>query len=40
MNTIHPIIQHPPLHGAGSNHNPIVVSTRDCNDPNTICRRP
>jgi hypothetical protein len=39
VNTIHPIIQHPPLHGPGSSHNPIVVS-RDCNDPNTVCRRP
>jgi hypothetical protein len=38
VNTIHPIIQHPPLHGPGSSHNPIV-STRDCNDPNTVCRR-
>jgi len=40
VNTIHPIIHHGPLHGAGSSHNPIVVSTRDCNDPNTLCRRP
>jgi hypothetical protein len=40
VNTIHPIIYHPPLHGPGSSHNPIVVSTRDCNDPNTVCRRP
>jgi hypothetical protein len=34
-----PIIQHPPLHGAGSSHNPIVVPP-NCNDPNTLCRRP
>ena len=40
VNTIHPIVQHPPLHGAGSSHNPTVVSTRNCNDPNTLCRRP
>jgi hypothetical protein len=38
VNTIHPIIYHPPLHGPGSSHNPIV--SRDCNDPNTVCRRP
>jgi hypothetical protein len=38
VNTIHPIIQHPSLHGPGSSHNPIV--SRDCNDPNTVCRRP
>ena len=38
VNTIHPIIYHPPLHGPGSSHNPIVA--RDCNDPNTVCRRP
>ncbi len=40
VNTIHPIIRHPPLHGPGSSHNPIVVSTRDCNDPSKLCRRP
>ena len=34
-----PIVQHPPLHGPGSSHNPIVVN-KDCNDPNTLCRRP
>jgi hypothetical protein len=34
-----PIVWHPPLHGAGSSHNPIVVPP-DCNDPNTLCRRP
>jgi hypothetical protein len=34
-----PIVRHPPLHGPGSSHNPIVV-TKDCNDPNTLCRRP
>ena len=40
VNTIHPIIYHPSLHGPGSSHNPIVVSTHDCNDPNMVCRRP
>jgi Spy/CpxP family protein refolding chaperone len=40
VNTIHPIVRHPPLHGAGSSHNPIVVSTRNCNDASTLCRRP
>jgi hypothetical protein len=40
VNTIHPILHHGPLHGAGSSHNPIVVSTRHCDDPNTLCRRP
>jgi hypothetical protein len=40
VNTIHPIVHHGPLHGAGSSHNPIVVSTRNCDDPNTLCRRP
>jgi hypothetical protein len=34
-----PIIHHAPLHGAGTSHNPIVVP-KDCNDPNTVCRRP
>ena len=34
-----PIVRHPPLHGAGSSHNPIVVAP-NCNDPNTLCRRP
>jgi hypothetical protein len=34
-----PIVRHPPLHGAGTSHNPIVVP-KDCNDPNTVCRRP
>ncbi len=34
-----PIVRHGPLHGAGSSHNPIVVPP-DCNDPNTLCRRP
>ena len=34
-----PIIAHPPLHGPGSSHNPIVVPP-NCNDPNTLCRRP
>ena len=34
-----PIVRHGPLHGAGSSHNPIVVP-RDCNEPNTLCRRP
>jgi hypothetical protein len=29
VNTIHPIVRHPPLHGEGSSHNPIVVSTPD-----------
>jgi hypothetical protein len=33
-----PIVRHP-VHGAGSSHNPIVVPP-DCNDPNTLCRRP
>jgi hypothetical protein len=37
--THNPIVRHPPLHGAGSSHNPIVVP-RDCNVPNTLCRRP
>jgi hypothetical protein len=36
-NTIHPIIHHAPLHGEGSSHNPIV---RNCNGPDTLCRRP
>jgi hypothetical protein len=40
VNTIHPILHHPPLHGEGSSHNPIVASGRNCNDPNTVCRRP
>jgi hypothetical protein len=39
VNTIHSIVRHPPLHGAGSSHNPIVVAP-NCNDPNTLCRRP
>ena len=34
-----PIVRHPPLHGAGSSHNPIVKPP-NCNDPNTLCRRP
>jgi hypothetical protein len=34
-----PIVRHPPLHGPGSSHNPIVVPP-NCNDPNTLCRRP
>jgi hypothetical protein len=34
-----PIVHHGPLHGPGSSHNPIVVP-KDCNDPNTLCRRP
>ena len=34
-----PIIHHGPLHGAGTSHNPIVVP-KNCNDPNTVCRRP
>ncbi len=34
-----PIVRHPPLHGAGSSHNQIVVP-KNCNDPNTLCRRP
>jgi hypothetical protein len=34
-----PIVRHPPLHGAGSSHNPIVVP-KNCDDPNTVCRRP
>jgi hypothetical protein len=34
-----PIVRHGPLHGAGSSHNPIVVP-KNCNDPNTVCRRP
>jgi hypothetical protein len=34
-----PIVAHPPLHGLGSSHNPIVVAP-NCNDPNTLCRRP
>ena len=34
-----PIVQHGPLHGPGSTHNPIVVP-KNCNDPNTLCRRP
>jgi hypothetical protein len=34
-----PIIHHAPLHGAGTSHNPIVVP-KNCNDPNTVCRRP
>jgi hypothetical protein len=34
-----PIVAHPPLHGPGSSHNPIVVP-KNCNDPNTVCRRP
>ena len=34
-----PIVCHPPLHGAGTSHNPIVVP-KNCNDPNTVCRRP
>ena len=34
-----PVVQHPPLHGPGSSHNPIVVPP-NCNDPNTLCRRP
>jgi hypothetical protein len=33
-----PIVRHP-VHGAGSSHNPIVVPP-NCNDPNTLCRRP
>lgn len=37
--THNPIVRHPPLHGAGSTHNPIVVAP-DCDDPNTLCRRP
>jgi hypothetical protein len=37
--THNPVVRHPPLHGAGSSHNPIVVP-RDCNGPNTLCRRP
>jgi hypothetical protein len=37
VNTIHPIIQHPPLHGEGSSHDPIV---RNCDGPNSLCRRP
>jgi hypothetical protein len=37
VNTIHPIIHHAPLHGEGSSHNPIV---RNCNGPDTLCRRP
>jgi hypothetical protein len=37
--THNPIVRHPPLHGAGSSHNPIVVP-KNCNDPNTLCRRP
>jgi hypothetical protein len=32
-------VPHGPLHGAGSSHNPIVVP-KNCNDPNTVCRRP
>jgi hypothetical protein len=28
-----------PVHGPGSSHNPIVVP-KNCNDPNTVCRRP
>jgi hypothetical protein len=39
VNTIHPIVHHP-VHGPGSSHNPIVVSGRDCDDPDTLCRRP
>jgi hypothetical protein len=34
-----PIIAHPPLHGPGSSHNPIVVPP-NCDNPNTLCRRP
>ena len=34
-----PIIAHGPLHGPGSSHNPIVVP-KNCNLPNTLCRRP
>ncbi len=34
-----PIVAHGPLHGPGSSHNPIVVP-KNCNDPNTLCRRP
>jgi hypothetical protein len=34
-----PIVLHAPLHGSGSSHNPIVVPP-NCNDPNTLCRRP
>lgn len=34
-----PIVRHPPLHGASTSHNPIVVP-KNCNDPNTVCRRP
>jgi hypothetical protein len=37
--THNPIVRHPPLHGPGSSHNPIVVPP-NCNDPNTLCRRP
>ncbi len=37
--THNPIVLHQPLHGAGSSHNPIVVPP-NCNDPNTLCRRP
>lgn len=37
VNTIHPIVQHGPLHGPGSSHNPIV---RNCTGPDTLCRRP
>jgi hypothetical protein len=47
-NPVHPVhgsgsshnpIVHHPVHGAGSSHNPIVVAP-NCNDPNTLCRRP
>ena len=33
------VVTHGPLHGPGSSHNPIVVPP-DCNDPDTLCRRP
>jgi hypothetical protein len=36
VNTIHPIIEHGPLHGVGSSHNPIVVTTGKCKHPN-VC---
>jgi hypothetical protein len=39
VNTIHPIVHHP-VHGPGSSHNPIVMPPRDCDDPDTLCRRP